>query len=161
MPTFNLYFEGNLLDGNGNGQLDVSKDDWSMVGTANQLPARLTAPKVCTEDAAAAYARVLERVGATVPARDEVDAALVQAIRSQGGQKIQDEHDLNVGAEGYGSLAAAAAPSDMDRDGMPDTWETAHDLDPARADDGSADRDGDGYTNLEEYLNELAAPAFR
>jgi hypothetical protein len=53
-------------------------------------------------------------------------------------------------------LAGAAAPVDSDDDGMPDdAWEEAHGLDPTR-DDSIADRDGDGYTNLEEYLNSLA-----
>ena len=45
---------------------------------------------------------------------------------------------------------------DTDNDGMPDTWETAHGFNPAVADD-KGDADGDGYTNLEEYLNEVAA----
>ena len=36
---------------------------------------------------------------------------------------------------------------------MPDDWETAHGLNPADATDGPADADGDGYTNVEEYLN--------
>ena len=38
---------------------------------------------------------------------------------------------------------------------MPDAWEQAHGLDPAKAADGNEDQDGDGYTNLEEYLNSL------
>jgi hypothetical protein len=160
MPTFNLYFEDNLLDGNGNGILDVSKDDWSMVGTATQLSERLAAPQVCTDKAAAAFESVMQNVGATRPARDEVDSALVNAIRTQGGTKIQDEHALGVGADGYGELAEGPAPTDGDRDGMPDAWETARGLDPARADDGNADGDADGYTNLEAYLNELAGPGF-
>jgi hypothetical protein len=41
---------------------------------------------------------------------------------------------------------------------MPDSWELQRGLNPAAARDGSADRDGDGYTNLEEYLNSLAQP---
>ena len=45
---------------------------------------------------------------------------------------------------------------DTDNDGMPDDWETAHGFNPAVA-DNNGDFDGDGYTNLEEYLNELAA----
>lgn len=159
-PTFHLYFEDNLLDGNANAMLDVSKDDWSMVGTAEQLSARLPAPQVCTQKAAEAFEHVMSYVGASVPARDEVDAALVQAIRAQSGIKIQDEHDLEVGAQGYGELAPAAAPPDADGDGMPDSWELAHGLDPQQAQDGVADADGDGYTNLESYLNELAAVAF-
>jgi len=38
---------------------------------------------------------------------------------------------------------------------MPDEWERAADLDPTDARDGWQDRDGDRYTNLEEYLNSL------
>lgn len=159
-PTFNLFFDGNLLDGNGNGKLDVSKDDWSMVGTATRLEKRLAAPQVCTDPAAMAFERVMDRVGATIPARDEVDALLVKQIRAQGGTKIQDEHDLMVGADGYGTLAAGKAPPDEDRDGMPDAWEAARGLDPKKDSDRNGDDDSDGYTNLEEYLNELAAPAF-
>ena len=160
VPTFKLYFEDNLLDGNGNGVLDVSKSDWSMVGTAERLTERLAAPQVCTHPAEAAYEHVLSHVGASVPRRDDVDAALVQAIKAQSGTKIQDESDLGLGAEGYGELATGTAPDDRDADGMPDAWELAHGLDPDRAEDGAADRDADGYTNLEEYLNELARPAF-
>ena len=91
----------------------------------------------------------------------EVDAALVQAIRTQGGTKIQDETALGVGANGYGTLTGGTAPTDTDRDGMPDAWETKRGLSPSSAADGNGDDDGDGYTNLEEYLNELAAPAFQ
>ena len=45
---------------------------------------------------------------------------------------------------------------DTDADGMPDTWETAHNLNPNAA-DNNGDFDSDGYTNLEEYINEIAA----
>jgi len=39
---------------------------------------------------------------------------------------------------------------------MPDAWERQHGLNPADPADGSKDRNGDGYTNLEGYLNTLA-----
>ena len=39
---------------------------------------------------------------------------------------------------------------------MPDAWETAHGLNPNVA-DNNGDFDADGYTNLEEYINEIAA----
>jgi hypothetical protein len=48
------------------------------------------------------------------------------------------------------------APADGDQDGMADDWEAAHGLSGNDASDASADRDGDGYTNIEEYVNELA-----
>ena len=48
-------------------------------------------------------------------------------------------------ADGYGL--------DRDADGMPDAWEQQYKLDPKNTSDGPADSDGDGYTNIEEYLN--------
>lgn len=46
---------------------------------------------------------------------------------------------------------------DTDKDGMADSWEEANGLNPGNPADGSLDRDADGYTNLEEYLNGLMA----
>ena len=57
---------------------------------------------------------------------------------------------------GWPMLKSLQAPADTDRDGLPDDWESAHGLDPANPADRNADRNGDGYTNLEEYLNERA-----
>jgi hypothetical protein len=45
---------------------------------------------------------------------------------------------------------------DTDGDGMPDAWEKAHNLNPNVA-DNNGDFDSDGYTNLEEYIDEIAA----
>jgi hypothetical protein len=36
---------------------------------------------------------------------------------------------------------------------MPDSWETARGLDRNNAADANSDRDHDGYTNIEAYLN--------
>jgi hypothetical protein len=41
--------------------------------------------------------------------------------------------------------------TDADKDGMDDAWEIIHGLDPAR-DDRREDPDGDGLTNIEEYM---------
>lgn len=54
-----------------------------------------------------------------------------------------------------------AVPLDMDQDGMPDAWESAHGLDPMVDDHNGtnlskAETGVEGYTNLEVYLNELA-----
>ena len=40
---------------------------------------------------------------------------------------------------------------------MSDDWEEKRQLDPKNSEDGNADRDHDGFTNLEEYLNSLVA----
>lgn len=78
------------------------------------------------------------------------------------------DDDPNEGTEWRALLALRADPItgaapfnrsvgwDTDQDGMPDTWEIAHGLNPNVANHNS-DFDNDGYTDLEEYLNELAA----
>jgi hypothetical protein len=58
-----------------------------------------------------------------------------------------------LGNSGYGTLAAGTAPTDTDRDGMPNVWETRYGLNPNSAADATGDFDGTGYPNLEKYLN--------
>lgn len=41
---------------------------------------------------------------------------------------------------------------DTDHDGIPDAWETANGLDPQNPNDAGLDPDGDGLSNLQEYL---------
>ena len=59
---------------------------------------------------------------------------------------------------GYPAITEIHRPVDFDTDGdgMPNAWEIAKGLNPNNSSDGAIDRDGDGYTNLEEYLNFLA-----
>ena len=45
--------------------------------------------------------------------------------------------------------------ADADSDGMPDDWETKHGLDPKNSPDAAGDLNGDGYTNIEDFLNGL------
>lgn len=105
------------------------------------------------EDALTAYQRVIADVGANRPKRDPIDARLINDVIKGTGKIIDDEKEVG----GWPELKSAPAPLDTDRDGMPDAWETARKLNPKDAADGARDRNGDGYTNLEEYLNELAA----
>lgn len=117
------------------------------------VPAPFPAPPVRTTGAREAYEAVLAGAGATRPARDAVDARIIAEVRRGGGRIV--DHTREAG--GWPEYPAAAAPPDADADGMPDAWEKARGLDPRNAADAAADRDGDGYTNIEEYLNALAA----
>jgi hypothetical protein len=58
---------------------------------------------------------------------------------------------------GWPSLDAGVPCEDWDGDGMPDSFEDRFGFNPADPADGVADADGDGYTNVEEFLN-FSAP---
>ena len=61
-----------------------------------------------------------------------------------------------LGNMGYGTLAGGTAPTDTDKDGIPDSWETKYGLDPNNAADATGDFDHNGYTNVEKYINGIA-----
>jgi len=109
------------------------------------------APAVSTVSAQAALELVLAEVGASRPVRDAVDARLVGHVRTRTGKLIDSQEEVG----GWPVLKMGKLIVDTDGDGMPDPWEVSHGLDPRNPADGAADRDGDGYTNVEEYLNGL------
>jgi pectate lyase len=144
-----LYLSGNVgphgtADGS---QTDlVSPEDRGLIMAA--APADL--PLVTTTSADQALEDVLTGAGARVPYVDPVDEGVIDDVRDGRGGMINDVSEVG----GWPALPADAPPPDEDSDGMPDTWEASHDLDPS-IDDSSDDRDGDGYTNVEEYLDDL------
>ncbi len=70
-------------------------------------------------------------------------------VRRRKGSIIDSQEQVG----GWPILKSNAAPVDSDDDGMPDSWERRHGLNPHDRADGSRDQDQDGYTNVEEYLN--------
>ncbi len=96
---------------------------------------------------------VLTGVGATQPRRDAVDHRIVGNFRHKRGALINSPEDVG----GYPRITGGEAPRDSDGDGMPDDWEMRFGLDPRDSRDGNQDLDGDGYTNIEEYLFSLAS----
>lgn len=129
------------------------------------------------ETAAQVWATLLDNVGAIVPTLDPIDADFLAEIADGTGQIVDcvdlEDQDNSVLIEdcvdesSFGSFFAypeltRAAGYDTDSDGMPDVWETAHGLDPNDATDRNGDMVGDGWTNLEYYLNQFAGdyPAF-
>jgi hypothetical protein len=103
---------------------------------------------VTTDDTSLVRDRVLAKVGAIFPRRDAVDARIVQDVKDGTGH-------VGIGS-GYPRLKHGTPPQDNDHDGMPDTWELARGLNPYDASDQNEDMDGNGYTNVEDYLNGLA-----
>lgn len=151
-----LSAQAHFADNAMNGQ--VPDDPWSLVVFRDfsdetleryQQSTPVPVAPVETDDAMTAYERVLAEVGATLPQRDSVDTRVVAGVRGGTGRIIDDEDEVR----GWPPLASARTPKDSDRDGMPDQWERRHGLSSNDAEDRNADRDRDGYTNLEECLN--------
>jgi hypothetical protein len=115
-----------------------------------------TAP-ITTSTAEEARELVLAGAGATLPRRDRVDIRVVDEVRRGTGAII--DSPAQVG--GYPPYAGGPAPPDADGDGMSDEWERRMGLDAANPADGSRDADGDGYSNVEEYLHSLTSDATR
>jgi hypothetical protein len=96
---------------------------------------------------------VLATVGASLPARDAVDSRIVAQVRNRKGAIIDSQTQVGSWPE----YRPGEPRKDSDADGMPDAWEGSHKLNPNDPADAGQDRDGDGYTNIEEYLNGLGA----
>ncbi|GJL56730.1 MAG: hypothetical protein NPIRA02_38620 [Nitrospirales bacterium] len=111
---------------------------------------RYNYPLVTTTDAFQAYDQVLEKAGAVLPVRDSIDRRIVKDVRDRTGKII----DMPSEVGGFAKLASGTPPPDTDKDGMPNKWELTWGFDPKNAADGANDADKDGYTNLEEYLND-------
>ena len=117
------------------------------------------AAPVTAQDAEAAYQLVLDHAGAILPNRDPVDARIVGEVRD-GTATYGGTYGAGLGiidspatVGGWPEMHSAPAPADTDHDGMPDDWERRFGFEPGDPSDGPQDKDSDGYTNLEEYLN--------
>ncbi|MDQ1913675.1 Ig-like domain-containing protein [Paenibacillus sp. GD4] len=147
------YIEGNYIEGSPR----VTADNWAGVFDFEPGNVKLSEPvpfhTVTTHTAQEAYELVLDQAGAILPKRDSADARIINDIKNRTGRQINSP--VEVG--GWPELLSSPAPADTDHDGMPDAWEISQGLDPNEAADRNADADGDGYTNLEEYLNSIVS----
>jgi hypothetical protein len=149
-----FYVEGNVVEGNksvtqDNGLLfDRTEFKGKKLVTRQLKPFAVT--EVRTVGAAEAFQEVLEKAGATLPVRDAVDRRIVQSAREGTGHIIDSPEQVG----GWPEYRGGTPPIDSDGDGIPDEWEIKHHLNPHDPVDANSDADGDGYTNIEKYLNE-------
>jgi hypothetical protein len=122
--------------------------DWK-VDKAADLGA--AAPR--TQSATEAAELVLAQAGASLH-RDSADQRVTDLVRKRQGRVLDSQQEVG----GWPALRSLPALVDTDHDGMPDEWEKARGLNPNDPTDRNGVRDGDGYTNLEKYLNSLCAP---
>lgn len=148
-----VYQVGNFVDEDKDGKLNgraVVESDFKPEATF--VPKSFLAPKipVAVTSAEEAFKKAVAGAGASIR-RDAVDARLADETASLGtkGKIVHNENE----AGGQPAVKGGDVPVDTDHDGMPDAWEMKYGLNPKDASDGAKDKDGDGYTNLEEYLN--------
>ncbi|MBN2697205.1 MAG: T9SS type A sorting domain-containing protein [Bacteroidales bacterium] len=127
-----------------------------------RLTEPLPAPAITEHTAVEAFEHVMAKVGAVLPKRDVVDTRIIYETvtgTAQYGGEYGDAKgiiDTQGTVGGWPTLQPTAAPADSDHDGMPDEWEDANGLNKNDAFDRNGDMKGEGYTNLEYYLNSLA-----
>ncbi len=148
-----FFIRDNIVDGNdrltGDNSLFFSRVEAGGVRQVEVVAEPFDMPAVTTQSAPQAYESVLAGVGASLPVRDAVDARIVDTVRNRTGSIIDSQEQVG----GWPAYRSAPARVDRDHDGMPDEWEKRYGLDPNDPADGSADKNRDGYTNVEEYLN--------
>ena len=132
---------------------------------AGNIPIKLDEPidagEVTTHSATVAFEKVVAYAGASYK-RDAVDERYAQEAidgtatytGSVTGKKGIIDTQNDVG--GWPELAKGTNPTDSDKDGMPDDWETANGLNPKVNDSKLYTIDTKAYyTNLEVYMNSL------
>lgn len=155
-PYGKFYIQGNVVEGD----QQVTANNWKGGVQCNdpmatQATTAFPVEPLPTQEAGEAYALVLQQAGASLK-RDAADARIIEAVRS--GQAIAGRNgiiDSQKEAGGWPLLQSLPAPADIDKDGMPDEWEIAHQLNPQNNNDASAYILDLQYTNIEVYLNSL------
>lgn len=139
------------------------QDEWSITqgkdGVANKdvlgstsrrslvpYPSQIVDDKITLVDAFDLWANLSPTVGASLPRRDSADAKLINDYNT--GYNRDSAYITQV----FPSLERGTPYTDVDNDGMADDWERANGMDLSK-DDSAGDKDGDGYTNIEEFLN--------
>ena len=150
--TDHLYSTGNYTDGNNDGVLNGTLITDYNGATPMANPNFKTTHPMNLKTAEEAYYDIVEHVGAS-RVRDAHDQRIIDQLTSLGkkGAFIDDES----GVGGIGTLAGGSALKDSDGDGMPDEWEDANGTNKNK-NDANEDANGDGYTNIETYINSLA-----
>jgi len=166
-PGFGKWFvDGNVVDGNekvtannwaGGVQYDPERKVKEMnvpAGTEKDVRVfkAFSAAPVTTHTAREAYDLVLAFAGASYPKRDSVDVRVIESVRTGKPSTKTGILDTPADVGGWPEYKGEKIV-DTDGDGIPDWWEKKYGLNPNDPTDALKDLNGDGYTNLEKYLN--------
>lgn len=176
------YVNGNIVEGNDRVTKDnwdggVQVEDLPNTGEfrdAMKWNKPLPMPEFPIMSAQESFGYVLDNAGATFPKRDAVDVRVTEQVRT-GVIKYPENVNLdNIPKFKYRRLPLDSYKNgiitdisqvggypeykgtpykDSDNDGMPDEWEIKYKLNPNDPSDAILDCNGDGYTNIEKYIN--------
>ena len=192
---FKLHMSDSALDGNNNGVADVSRTNYQMVSSTSYDQTAVAWPQtvdgvsggtvvgvpVTLDSRLAAYRKVLSQVGAARmeydavrPLRDEITQLCATRVATQRRGIISDPLELGLSTgTAFAALNSTTPPTDTDKDGMPDVWESTLGTDPAVQSHNMMFPGTNGfisgvtffpantpvgYTHLEEYLHFKAQP---
>ena len=159
-----IFLTGNIMFGS----QEVTNDNWkgstksqSVAGVTVRWTDGLTA-LVSEQSADDAYQTVLAKAGCSLQ-RDEIDTRIVGEV-SEGKYTYRGSNgstggliDTQSDVGGWPDYQTSELPTDTDGDGIPDSWESDHGLNPESYSDGKATTLSAPYTNLEVYLNSIVA----
>jgi len=165
-----LYLKGNI----GPNQSSESGDNWGMVyrrdtvTNARDPLSRSTFERttplakdrypITIDSVAVAEKNVLSDSGASrrinekgewVADRGMVDNRIINDYKNGTGHIPVTEKEVG----GYPVFPSGTPYADRDHDGMADVWEDMYGFDKNNYSDNAQDKDNDGYTNLEEFIN--------
>ena len=177
------YVSGNIVEGNEqvtkdnwNGGVQVEDlPDAGKYTAAMKWTKPLPMPSFPIMTAKESFGFVLENAGATLPKRDAIDLRITEQVRTGVIKYLENVNLDNVPkfkvrrlpidsykkgiitdiaqVGGYPEYKSTEPLNDSDKDGMPDAWEIKYKLNPFDASDAALDCNGDGYTNIEKYIN--------
>ncbi len=177
-----VYANGNIMEGNekvtknnwdGGVQVEEEPDAGKYTGFM-KWNKPFPMPVFPIMSAGEAYAYVLDHAGATFPRRDPVDTRVIKQVKTGEIDYLKDVNLDGIPRFKYRRLPADSYKEgiitdirevggypeykgtpykDTDKDGMPDEWEEKYGLNPNDPTDANGDLNGDGYTNIEEYIN--------
>ncbi len=171
-PYTQGYFAGNYEAG------EEVVDQWSLLGPSDAVQrqnheqeAPFETGDVTTLTAEEAWETVMAKAGPWL--RDTHDTFVVQEVRNYQRREIEGadapydlpdwwtlgEIDTQDEVGGLPELVSVSTPEwiDSNRNGIPDWWEHAQWLDSDDPNIARIDSNGNGYTNIEDYLNDLDA----
>ena len=175
------YVSGNIVEGNdkvtkNNWDGGVQLSEQHQAGDYLQkirVDKPFAMPPITIMDTKQAYKFVLENAGADFPKRDAIDIRVVKTVMTGKAIYVKNAPEfipkyvkrrLPVDSYKKGIITdirqVGGLPEykgqpykDSDNDGMPDAWEKANGLNPNDPTDAVKDCNGDGYTNIEKYIN--------